>query len=126
MLRNSGVTVVQALGNSMGASGAVLACHLFPDISRTFAFVPQANPYADRRWMKYTSEIETIRWQNFAALPCANMPSLFFGDTGPDELHVNLFREAGHDVRIFENCGHKLAEQLKERGEYEALLNEFW
>lgn len=126
LMRRHGIETIHALGNSMGACGGILAAHLFPEISRTFAFVPQAIPYADRRWKHYTDTIETVRWPNFAALRAKGELVLIFGDRGPDIVHLTEFQASGHTVRVFENVGHEIGRELKERGKYEAVLKDFW
>jgi hypothetical protein len=124
-LRYAGCERLFAIGNSMGGTGALLASHLRRDIERVYAFVPQADPYADDRWNEYTDCIEHIRWPNFADLTYHSDIHIFMGDHGKDAFQVDHFEKAGKPIRFVERAGHNVAQLLKERGEYSAIIDNF-
>ena len=124
-LKENGTKRVYAIGNSMGASGALLASHLREDITRVYAFVPQADPYLDPRWNEYTDTILNIKWHNFANLDFNSDVHIFMGTQGPDLMQSELFEKAGHELRIVEGANHNAAQLLKERQEYTSIINDF-
>ncbi len=124
-LRSDGCRRIFAIGNSMGGSGALLASHVRTDIERVYAFVPQADPYNDKRWNQFTDKIEHIRWCNFAKLKYNSDVHIFIGGASPDANQIELFQDAGKSVHIVEGAGHNAARVLKKRKEYKAILEGF-
>lgn len=124
-LWDTGCEHIFAIGNSMGGSGALLASALRSDIERVYAFVPQADPYQDRRWNEYTDVIENIRWSNFAALDYQSDVTIFMGDQGQDDYQIKFFQDANKDIYFVKGWGHDAAKGLKEQGDYEALIDRF-
>lgn len=125
-LKAQGAVRIHAIGNSMGGSGALLAAHLCPDVQKVYAFVPQADPYADSRWNEYTDHISEIRWPNFAALEFAADTTIFFGTTGLDQWQIKLFQEQGHNLNLTQGGTHDVAAELKQTGAYEQIMERFW
>lgn len=119
-------SVFTALGNSMGGSGAILASHLYPEIMRCLAFVPQADirmTSPETRWSGYRKRISGHRWPDFALKPARAEQRIVFGAL-EDDWQRERFLAAGRDVVSFEGFGHNVAKELRDRqpDDYASLL----
>lgn len=115
-----------AVGNSMGGSGAILAAHLYSEIRRCLAFVPQFDVrlgFEEKRWMEYRQRIHSHRWETFALPPKSADCRLVFGDQ-KDHAHRSGFVAAGFPIALYEEYDHDVARELRNRmqDEYNSLL----
>src|SRR6185437_15302332 len=119
---------VLALGNSMGASAALMLASRIKECRHALAFAPQSSvhpdlvPFEKDRWEHYRSRItEWTTPDPIAALEGgARRYYVFYGmDEKRDEQHVQRILARGlPNVIIFgiQNCGHDVALYLREHG----------
>jgi hypothetical protein len=118
---------VLAIGNSMGASAALMFASRIKECRHALAFAPQSSVHPDlvpfeNRWDQYRSKItEWTTPDPIAALEGgARRYYVFYGmDDKRDEQHIQRILARGlPNVIIFgiQNCGHDAALYLRENG----------
>ena len=104
------------IGNSMGGSGALLACNYYEELTRGIAVVPQAdikypNTY-ENRWQEWRSSINFFRFQHYALKPCNAELCVFFGSDA-DTYQKSLFKSEGIPITEIPVCDHNVIRYFK-------------
>ena len=119
---------IYSIGNSMGGFNAIISTgYIATDVC--VAFVPQysVNPSIvpwERRWKKYTSNIENFRFESVSEhMNETTNYFIFTGGRGPDQRHAKLFPVNGNIRHYsFPSIAHEVARTLKEMDALDAVV----
>jgi hypothetical protein len=122
---------VGALGESMGACGAILATNYLKNICRVLGFAPQfsiLSPFIefDVAHRQFESRIDKHRYLNFARSPNVDSCQLLYGNCQwEDYLHSMMYKVNGFPVTIVNGANHGVAGHLKHHGRLGSLIERF-
>ena len=110
---------IAALGESMGASGALLLSSYCPKLGRILALSPQysvALPFIqfDKRFSHIGSINPIQRFWSFAPHDGVAKAQILYGDRSwLDSVHAGMFRQAGFKISYVKGVGDLVAKHLK-------------
>ena len=125
----SGATRIAAVGNSMGATMALILSRMVR-FDTVMAFTPQVSVHPDivpeeTQWMGYRDAIRQYRFDRIDSLPTRRSKIyMLHGDRPSELIHALRFPKArGLSHLILPGMGHKLTFALKERGVLHDLVS---
>lgn len=122
---------VAIMGESMGASGAILLSNYISSTPRVLCFAPQFSANTnfmgfDERYEVRVSKIKNQHYSNFSFSRLRDRTLMMFGDqVWQDEVHRAMFERAGFRVLTVAKSDHAVALALRDMGKLEEVIRCF-
>ncbi|MBN9440499.1 discoidin domain-containing protein [Bosea sp. (in: a-proteobacteria)] len=122
---------VAIMGESMGASGAILLSNYIGNCNRVLCFAPQFSANSafmsfDERYHKRVTRIEEHHFSSFSFSSKKKRTLMMFGDrVWQDEVHRAMFERSGFRVLTVPQAEHAVALALRDMGKLEQVVQCF-
>ncbi|MCB8879711.1 hypothetical protein ACELLULO517_05660 [Acidisoma cellulosilytica] len=122
---------IGALGESMGASSAIVFAELCPDVDRILAIAPQYSIMApfidfDERFARLGQEHPDQRYPAYSCRSATSKAQILFGNLDwKDLVHAGMYKVDGFSVSIVEGAAHLVAGHLKSQQKLIPVLKRF-